>query len=463
MSGWEELRRSGHVLLVSCIAYMLVCFVATHLVALIMLDAAAEFGFTIATYSLAQGAGNLVKGIALVVAGPVMERFGPHNVANATLIAATALLAVLALAPTPPLFVTALVALISITAFAEQPTYVVIQATFFQALQSVATSSITTSYSASGAILPLALAPVLEHSGWRSVCWSVVGVCSVAVVLALVAIKQGPLAVGERVPAPVASPVGNDSGRSEQQVQSGGKGDAVRRKWQQAAAAVVAGASVEEAIRMPAFWALAAANYLFMVYAAVIVNHLPMVLRTDAGLGVVEAAQVMSLQFAAAMGAKFAVGFLLALPTPPRRLLFIGAPLAYTATHALLLDVDMQALLAADVAHALVVTRSPRRLRVYGVAVGLAFGVLFGLIQCLPIRLFGRRSLPTLQSLMYAIVILGNATVLPVMGYLRDAYEETYAVPLLVSFAASAVLQPFFCLLMVRDREATQRARVLLL
>ena len=48
------------------------------------------------------------------------------------------------------------------------------------------------------------------------------------------------------------------------------------------------------------------------------------------------------------------------------------------------------------------------------------------------------------------------------MGYLRDAYDETYAVPLLVSFAASALLQPFFYRLMVRDRDATQRARVML-
>ena len=450
----DEFMRGGHVLGVSAAAYMVVCFLATHLVALIMLDAASAFGVSIAAYSLAQGAGNLIKGVGLVFAGPAMQHFGAHNVANGTLAVSTALLAALAVARSRTSFFAALVSLISVTALAEQPTYVVIQATFFDALQSIATSTITTSYSASGAILPLIFAPILAESGWRAVCLQSLGLCAVVLPASLLVIKKGPLSVGEQA---VASPTTGTSPLSLRASDASATGLRASNGSPPAIRPVgpSAGLSLKEVVGQSSFWALAAANYLFMVYAAIIVNHLPFVLRTDGGLGVVPTAQVMSLQFAAAMSAKFGVGVLMALPSPPRFLLFIGMPAAYTATHLLLVDVAVDPLLAADFGHALVVSQELPRLRVYGVLTGLAFGSLFGLIQCLPIRLFGRRCLPTIQSLMYAIVIFGNASVLPLMGALRDAYDETYSMPLLLSFIASALLQLVFNCLLAADRAAS--------
>ena len=162
-SVWEEFRQSGHVLGVSCASYMLVCFVGTHLAALVMLDVVEALDTSVALYSLFQGAGNLIKGVLLALfAGPLMDRWGAHIVANATLVCATSLLALLTLSTTKAAFFAVLVALISVTAFAEQPTYVVIQATFFQTLQTIATSIIAAAYSASGAILPLVLAPACK-------------------------------------------------------------------------------------------------------------------------------------------------------------------------------------------------------------------------------------------------------------------------------------------------------------
>ena len=77
--------------------------------------------------------------------------------------------------------------------------------------------------------------------------------------------------------------------------------------------------------------------------------------------------------------------------TPPRTLLFVVAPVVYAASHVLLLDVKLDLLGEMDISHVVVVARGTRRLQVYGAMVGASFGVIFGLIQCLPVRLFGRR------------------------------------------------------------------------
>jgi len=225
-------------------------------------------------------------------------------------------------------------------------------------------------------------------------------------------------------------------------------------KVARARAAAPDGTSAAAALRDPAFWSMAGSLYLHMVYGATLTNHLPTVLRTDASLGVLDAAKVASLQFSFAIGSKLLTGALIALPRPPRALLFTAAPLLYTASHFLLLDVSFDRLRAGDLGHALTVTRSLPRLQAFAVAAGFSFGVVFGLIQCLPIRLFGRRDLPTLQSLMYVSVLLATATAVPLVGFLRDAFDQTYSVPFMLTLSASVCETGLLQFLMRKDINA---------
>ena len=160
-----ELKRSGHVLAVTILSYFMLSFMHTHLAAFVMVDAVTDIGVSITTYTLATGIGNLIKCAAIAAAGPLMDRLGAHTVANATLGIGIALVATLAASTSRATFLVTIAALIGITGFAEQPTYVVVSASHLEVLLSLMTTSITASFSASGAILPLLLSPVLQSRG----------------------------------------------------------------------------------------------------------------------------------------------------------------------------------------------------------------------------------------------------------------------------------------------------------
>ena len=110
------------------------------------------------------------------------------------------------------------------------------------------------------------------------------------------------------------------------------------------------------------------------------------------------------------MGGKLLSGVLLTLPTPPRHLLFGAAPACYCLSHALLLTVDVTTLASHGLIGSLAIAQHTPRLMVYSLTVGLSFGLIFGTLQCLPARLFGRRALPALQSATYAAVIHEDQT-----------------------------------------------------
>ena len=105
----------------------------------------------------------------------------------------------------------------------------------------------------------------------------------------------------------------------------------------------------------------------------------------------------------------------------------------------------------------LVFTTSIPRLVAYAVCVGLPFGLVFGTLTCLPARLFGRRDLPRLQSAAYSGILVSTACTGALIGYLHDAFGG-YQVPLLVTFAASAVQQLLLLYLQRADVRAESRA-----
>ena len=174
------------------------------------------------------------------------------------------------------------------------------------------------------------------------------------------------------------------------------------------------------------------------------------------------ASAINSLQFLCAIAGKLLSGALLACETPATQraislTLFVVAPLAYCLSHLLLLDVHPAALLAADLTNGLTFAQSNARLMCYAITVGLPFGALFGTLLCLPARLFGRRDLPTLQSAIYAAILLASGLFIPLAGYLRDTYGG-YQLPLLLTAGASAIEMCLLAHLMRVDARARASA-----
>jgi len=237
------------------------------------------------------------------------------------------------------------------------------------------------------------------------------------------------------------------------------------------------GITAAEAFRSATFHAMWGATFLHILYGSLLAVHLTTLLRTGAGLDVVHASAITSTQFVSGIVGKVSSGALLSLITPAanrrhpalgrliRLLLFIGAPLAYVASHLLLVNVDLPYLaaaaygaspsadLCAALAASLSFVTSTARLVAYALVVGSSFGLLFGLLQCLPARLFGRRDLATIQSVNFAALLLGASLFGPLVGFLRDACGG-YQVPLLATFLASALQMVLMVVLMRANAHA---------
>lgn len=454
--GWrEELRRSGHVLLLSVISYVLLSGAHTHLLSLVMLDVTRGLGLSIFQISLAMGVGNAIKAVLIIVAaGPAMDKFGAETCATWTIAAVVVLGALLAMAPDGAVFAVTLTALVASTAFAEQPCFVCLNATHFVELLSFATSSVASAFSVAGVVLPLALSPLLVAHGWRAVLWALAACSAIALPPVHRYLMPGAIAVGGMRRRVVVQPThaqGSAAGKA------GGAGYASDTGGN-AADDLPAGVPAAEALRTGAFWALYAAVGLHLMYGSFLSGHLTTVLRTGCGLDVVLASAINAVQFSCAIVGKLASGALLSLRSEQAQLavrfvLFVASPLAYCASHLLLLRVDTAALLGGDALGALSFATSPLRLTVYAVTVGLPFGLIFGTLQCLPARLFGRRDLPRLQSTTYSSLLLSISLFLPLVGFLRDAFDG-YHVPLLCTFGASVMLLGLLLYLRAADERA---------
>ena len=68
-----ELRRSGHILGVNTLATVLMAGAHTHVPALIILDVRKSTGISVFSFTLAQGIGNIVKGLLWCL------QSGPHR------------------------------------------------------------------------------------------------------------------------------------------------------------------------------------------------------------------------------------------------------------------------------------------------------------------------------------------------------------------------------------------------
>ena len=91
-------------------------------------------------------------------------------------------------------------------------------------------------------------------------------------------------------------------------------------------------------------------------------------------------------------------------------------------------------------------------LRGGGVA-GLTFGLIFGLLQCLPVRLFGRRDL-RLRSYVFSAILLSAGLVNPFIGWLRDA-TDSYYLPLMLTLGSSLIEVYLLIMLLRADNRST--------
>ena len=440
-----------------------------------MLDAIESLGdLDISKYSLSLGLGNLIKAVLILfVAGPVMNRFGARQCALVTLLVLIANIAILSSAMSGTTYCIALTSLIASTAFAEQPCFVCLNASHFEVLLSVATSTIASAFSVAGALLPLLLAPLLATSGWRAVLGAQAISCVLLLPIVCGLLKPGQLRVGSMrtVPRPgtstpdsPAAKTAAESGESTEPT-DGAVADSEKRRVVSTSnddELPTDGVSASAAFRSSTFWVLWIAVLLHLTYGSLLSAHLLTVLRTSCVRPVLTASAINSLQFLCAIAGKLLSGALLACETPATQraislTLFVVAPLAYCLSHLLLLDVHPAALLAADLTNGLTFAQSNARLMCYAITVGLPFGALFGTLLCLPARLFGRRDLPTLQSAIYAAILLASGLFIPLAGYLRDTYGG-YQLPLLLTAGASAIEMCLLAHLMRVDARARASA-----
>jgi hypothetical protein len=449
-----------------------------------MLDVTTALDLTIFTYSLLIGVGNVIKAfIVLFAAGPLIERVGPRQACLATTVAMTVLLAAASIVPNRATFCAAIILLVAATSLCELPTVVCLLATHFDNLLSFATSSASSAFSLAGALLPLTLSPLLVTHGWRVVFATVAGGCALLIPMLHVHLQPGSLSVGRTTDAPDAHAGGaptatNPRSCALSREQIGWSADGAHPPPQTVTASSVGsgGMSAKEVFRSVTFHALWAATFLHIFYGALLAAHMTTLLRL-AGLDVMRASAVSSIQFTCALVGKIASGALLSLTTPAatrlrpslgrpiRLLLFVATPAAYVASHLLLVDIDLHRLaaaasgtgtgggLCATFRSSLVFVTSAARLVPFAAVVGSSFGLLFGLLQCLPARLFGRRDLATIQSANFAAILFGASIFGPLVGFLRDACGG-YQVPLLVTFLASTLQMALMVLLMRADAKA---------
>jgi hypothetical protein len=414
-----ELLKSGGVLIVTTLTYFQVSGAAVHIPSLIMLDVRDDLGVSIASFSLARGFGDALKGlISVLLVGPAVEKYGAVTCARVSMVLVLVLSSALALAPSGRAFCTYLVLLLVVTSFCEQPVLVCLNASHFQQMQEVAIVCVSSAFSVSGTVLDLTLSPLLAARGWRAVVWVSVTLAAALLPVMFKVLRPGPLAVGGRHRS-----VTDDSGA---------RATTVVRPLEETQA--TSGVAVGEALRGGTFWCLWLAIYLHLTYGALLSAHLPTLLRTMGDLDIVAASQTSALQFGFAIGGKLLSGVLLSSQTvPPRKLLFLAAPVAYCASHLALVDIDIPSLLREGPVAGIAVTHSLARCSVHAALAGITFGMIFGTLQCMPVRIFGRRDLPRLQSYAYSAILASAATFGPAIGVLRDT-ADGYQLPLLITF-----------------------------
>ena len=171
-----EMAKYWHVLLLSCVAYLLLAGSSTFVPAVIMADVGRDLGMSLTQLGSLSSAGAGLKSVLIMFfMGPAIEKFGPHTLINVCIVGQGICNVLLSLQSTPGPYIGIFMANYVFNSFSEQPAFIVLYATYFEQFLAICTTAIACAFSAAGFVLPLLLSPLLVAFGWRTL-WNVLAV-----------------------------------------------------------------------------------------------------------------------------------------------------------------------------------------------------------------------------------------------------------------------------------------------
>lgn len=195
----DELCQFAHVLVVACLAYMVLSGASTFIPAITMEPVSEELGMSLGMLSALASAGSGAKAvIVLLLMGPALDAFGPHTLIQWCLLGSAACNVALALAPTAFLYGAAFLTNFFFNSLSEQPAFIVLFATYFDARLGIACTLIASAYSLAGLTLPLLLGPMLVAFGWRTLWLVLAACCLLATPVSCYVLKPGPISLNEK-------------------------------------------------------------------------------------------------------------------------------------------------------------------------------------------------------------------------------------------------------------------------
>jgi MFS family permease len=271
---------------------------------------------------------------------------------------------------------------------------VVLLSRWFEAKRGAAVGVLAAGSSLAGAILPVAIAPLVNDSayGWR------VGFGVLAVAFWLCAVLPGWLILRDG-PGAVAG-----------------------------TADFTDGVTFREALRSRTLWCLGVGSACLWFAIQALNSQVTIYFEQEAGLPPVRATALYSTLFAASVAGKFLFGAL-SDRTTKRGVLLITS-LTLLAGCLLLFSMD---------AAGLTLTRSPTQLLAFSLVFGLGFGGSFTLIQLTVVESFGRAALGRILGVITFIDTMGGALGTILAGQIRTAtgdYFQTFVVVTIVAVVA---------------------------
>lgn len=490
--GPNELAQYGHLLFISCLAYLLLAGSSTFVPATIMTAVSEELGMSLAYLGALNSAGAGMKAVLIMfLMGPALEEIGPSLVINVCIVGSGLCNIALALVSSSTSYSLIFMLNYVFNSFSEQPAFIVLYATYFDQYLGVASTCVASAFSLAGFVLPLILSPVLECCGYRTL-WNMLAVATLSTApICFWLLKSGPISLKGALPSFLSL------GGSLRVVAFGAKMKrAIRRRQDEgearprnrftggrlahhsvvlcdtdltlaalakddapagtpsapsstsaspsAAAPGLAAprpnVTFAEAVMMAKFWALMVAAVSFFLYGGQLNLHLPSILVAEVGMGPTEAASIYSIYNVSAVIGKVLTAFVFTIPSLKRSfLIYIPFPLMFTLSHMLILNFDLSARLeTGSVLAALSVTDSTPRLVAFCVSAGLGYGFGASIMALLVKEFFGLVELTKLQPTQYACVIFGNMGGMFLPGYLKDV-AGTYCASLLMSLCATTL------------------------
>jgi sugar phosphate permease len=266
--------------------------------------------------------------------------------------------------------------------------------------------------SLAGAILPVAIAPVVNDPawGWRygfgmlaAAFWML------AVLPGLMLLRDSPAAVGQ-YPDGAAAP------------QSAASDDAAD------------GVRLVEALRTTTLWCLAFGSACLWFATQAMTSQVSIFFEQEAGYRPTDATALYSTLMACSVAGKFLFGAVSDRFAKRRIMvltsltLFAGCMLLFTST-----------------AEGLELTRDPTQLRTFAIVFGLGFGGCFTLIQLVAVESFGRRELGRILGVVVFVDTMGGMLGTLVAGQIRTTTGDYFASFALVTvIAAVAVVNVMF-------------------